>query len=329
MNSGVSLVIPVWNRADLLQKLLDSISLQASEPEEVIVVDNGSTDNAVQVAEHWGARIIGMGSNRGFAAAANCGIAACSTKWIGLINSDVELHAEWLSSLLLAAEDTGAWFATGKIFSALDPRRLDGTWDLIARSGCPWRAGAGQPDSARFATRQYVALTSATAVLYRRDLFARVGKFSELYGSYLEDVDFGLRCAAAKLAGVYEPAAVCHHHGSASGGVWSHRTTYLLARNQSLLVRRLFPPGLRRRWRWNILVGQILWGLVAFRHGQFGAWLCGKQDARRLLVEPVPGLDGLEEIIRNSENEIYRMQRGAVRDLYWRLYFYLTGGGSE
>ena len=118
-------------------------------------------------------------------------------------------------------------------------------------------------------------MAPATAALFRMELFARVGMLDTAFESYLEDVDFGLRCGLAGLAGVYVPGAVAYHWGSASLGAWSARVVRLIARNQVYLVQKHYP--LRRYW-WPILVGQLLWGLVALRHGTGWAFLRGKLD---------------------------------------------------
>lgn len=329
LTAPVTVLIPVWNRADLLGKLLDTIASQTARPEKVIVIDNGSTDDAPAVAERWGARVIAMGGNRGFAAAVNRGIEESTAEWVAVINSDVELEPGWFGELLRAASETGAWFACGKILSARNPALLDGVWDLVAKSGCAWRAGSGRPDSAFFAERRTISMCSATATLYRRDLFRQAGSFAEIYGSYLEDVDFSLRCCAGGWQGVYEPGAVCKHQGSASAGSWSVEVTYRIARNQRLLVDRLFSRDMQRAWRWKISAGQLLWGLVALRHGQPAAWLRGRSDARRM-TQPEPlHSPRLRAAIEKSEREIFALQRQFGMDWYWRLYFLITGTASQ
>src|SRR5205814_4327635 len=117
----------------------------------------------------------------------------------------------------------------------------------------------------------------ATAALFRAERFRRVGLFDPEFGSYLEDVDFGLRCAMEGLGGVYVPAAVATHQGSASLGAWSPEMVRLVARNQVLLAVK---HGLLRRYWWPVLVGQSLWGLVALRHRCGWAFIRGKLAAR-------------------------------------------------
>src|SRR4029079_13571208 len=131
---------------------------------------------------------------------------------------------------------------------------------LISRAACALRVGQGRADSPEFSRPRSIAIAPATAVLFRAELFRRVGLFDTDFESYLEDVDFGLRCAIQGLAGVYVPEAVATHQGSASLGPWSPEMVRLIARNQLLLVAK---HGLWRRYWWPILIGQSLWGLLA------------------------------------------------------------------
>jgi GT2 family glycosyltransferase len=173
-----------------------------------------------------------------------------------------------------------------------------------------------------------IQFCSATAAIYRLDLFGTVGYFEESFESYLEDVDFGIRCAALGKKGGYFPAAVCRHRGSASFGRWSPRVVRLISRNQVLLVARHYPGELIRRWLWPILAAQGLWGLLAVRHGCGIAWLRGKCAALcrfgavRRDAKPVASLD---QVIAQSEREIHRLQAETGFDAYWKLYFRLTG----
>ena len=70
----VAAVVPHWNRRDLLQTLLANLGEQTRPFDEIIVVDNGSADDSVLVAERAGARVIRLERNLGFAAAVNRGI---------------------------------------------------------------------------------------------------------------------------------------------------------------------------------------------------------------------------------------------------------------
>ncbi len=323
MEVSVSVIIPVWNGRALLETLLSSLRAQTHQAAEVLVIDNGSTDGAPELAARWGATVIRMGHNAGFAAAVNRGIQESRAEWLAILNSDVELTPVWIETMMT---ECGAWFASGKILVAADESRIDGSWDLVSRSGCPWRAGQNGPDDVPFHAPRTISMASFTALWARAELFGTVGLLDERFGSYLEDVDFGLRCAAAGLRGKYVPAAVSRHHGSAALGRWHPAVTRLLARNQVLLVAKHFPRALRRRWWWPIVAGQALWGLMALRHGAFLAWMRGKVDGLRAFSRfRAEAYTGLEVCLEEGENEIFALQQQIGFDLYWRFYFAFVG----
>lgn len=309
-------IIPVHNRAELLRDLLDSIARQTIGFAEIIVVDNASTDGAAELALERGCRLIAMHENAGFARAVNRGWRSASTEWVAILNSDVELDERWLERLCAAAGE--ASFAAGMILDAARRDTIDGTYDLVSRGVCAFRAGHGE--KAAPAMRARIAIAPATACLFRRDVLERLQGFDERFGSYLEDVDLGLRCLRAGLSGVFEPGAIAYHHGSATFGRWSPRVVRLISRNQLLLVARHYDWNLLRSCWWPIIAGQVLWGLVALRHGRPLSWIAGKIDGLRtfhLEGQPCPAL---REFLINSEREIRRRASGP----YWRWYFRLT-----
>ncbi len=327
---SVSVIIPTWNRRELLDSVLERLAGQTLQPAEIIVVDNGSSDGSAELARSRGARVIPMAWNAGFARAVNRGIEVAGMPWLAVLNNDVEPEPEWLERLLAAAEREQAWFATGKLLNAARPDCVDGIYDLVSRAACAWRVGSGHQDGAEFSAPRRIAMASATATLFRAELFAKIGLFEERFESYLEDVDLGLRCAAAGLAGVYTPDAVASHRGSATWGAWTPRTVRLISRNQLLLVARHYSRGLVLRNLWRLLLGQALWGILAARHGCAwaflrgkweGLWMCGRLRAAHS--------SNLEPVLEASEREILMWQRRLGFDWYWRLYFLLSGGGAK
>jgi len=312
----VAAVIPHWNRAPLLRTLLDNLKLQTRPFDEVIVVDNGSTDGSAELAEQAGARVLRLDRNYGFAIAVNRGITATDADWVAILNNDVTLDPKWLERLLL---QPNAWFATGKILSTRDHSLLDGAWDEVSRAACPVRIGAGIPDAPQWNQPRPIPMASLTACLVRREAFLDLGPLDERFGSYLEDVDFGLRCAKAGLRGVYEPSAVAYHQGSSTWGRWNPDTVRLLSRNQMLLAFKHF----RGQPIWPILAGQLLWGLVALRHGCGIAWLQGKLagwQVARSIGNDTRDPHAFAALLRASESAILEH----CRETYWRVYAWLA-----
>jgi GT2 family glycosyltransferase len=164
-----------------------------------------------------------------------------------------------------------------------------------------------------------------TAALFRRDLFDQVGGLDETFESYLEDIDFGIRCAMIDCDGIYAPAAQARHRGSSTLGTWNSDTVRYISRNQVLLAAKHF----HGQPRLPILAGQLLWGLLAVRHGKGISYLRGKISglkavARARARNRAPGSEQkFRAIVDASENEIFALQQKTGFDAYWRAYFCL------
>ena len=334
MPEGVSIIVPVWNGRALVELLIASLKAQTHPIAEILIVDNGSEDGAPEAAERLGARVIPMGTNAGFSRAVNRGIQEAKTGWLAVVNSDVELAPDWLAHLMRAAEPPDIWFAAGKILSAAQRERIDGTWDALCRGGCACRLGHDRPDGPEFSAARTIWFAPGTASLFRAELFRRVGLFDEGFESYLEDVEFGLRCACLHYPGRYAPDAVAYHVGSAALGAWHPGIVRRIARNQVLLVAKYYRAGILCRFAWPIIVSQAVWGLVALRHGAFLSFVRGKLEGFARLGTARQNFHRIEshrlaEILRESEREIWRVQRRTGLDWYWRVYFLLTAGGAD
>ncbi len=329
-----SLVIPHWNRADLLRQVLASVhalSLPDGLSTEVIVVDNGSKDDSREVAERAGACVIAVPANEGVSRALNRGIAYSSGEWIVLLNNDVELTVNWLRELHAAAVSADAWFATGKVLDAAAPDRVDGAGDAVCRGGAAWRIGNGKADGPAFDSSRQTYFPSATAALFRRDFFERVGPLDESFYAYLEDVDLGMRAAVAELPGIYVPRAVAFHRGSATAGAWSAKSVTWITRHQILLLAKYFPARLFVRFGLPIVAAQFLWAAMAISRGRFGAWVRGVIDglgaagkARRSGSSLRVAGDRLATVLEGAEAEIGGIQSRVGWDTYWKWYFRLA-----
>jgi hypothetical protein len=329
--SGISAIIPNWNGGALVERVLEGLRTQTCPPEEIILVDNGSEDDSVEVARRKGAKVVALGRNAGFSGAVNRGIQESRREWLAIVNNDVEPARDWLEGLREAVEAPGAWFATGKLCNAAQRDSIDGTYDMLCRGGCAWRAGHGRRDGPMWAGGRKIGFAPFTAALFRAELFREVGLLDERFESYLEDVEFCLRCAIKGYEGVYAPEAVAYHVGSATLGPWHKETVRRISRNQLLLVAKHYPGRCLLQYGWPILVAQTLWGALALRKGAGLAFLRGKWEAlrmagrmRREAVWKAAEPRRLARILEHGEADILELQRQTGFDRYWRLYFALT-----
>jgi GT2 family glycosyltransferase len=281
---SVSVVIPNWNGREWLPGCLQALSSQQLAPAEVIVVDNGSEDGSVEYlrAEHPAVRVLALGTNTGFAHAANRGLADAGSELVALVNTDVELASDWLERTSEAlAEDRGAAAVACKMLSMADSGRVYDAGDILRRDGACEQRGRFMRDDGRWDTPGTVFGACAGAALYRRSAVLELGGFDERYFAYLEDADLALRLALAGWRCRYEPA-VARHAGEGS----SHRLRgghqFFVARNTIVLVAKAFPI----RWLPFVAYRQLAWAWHAARERRLASHL-------RALAAVVPLLPGV------------------------------------
>ncbi|HEX5194875.1 MAG TPA: glycosyltransferase family 2 protein [Solirubrobacteraceae bacterium] len=264
---SIAVVIPNWNGRRWLPECLRSLAQQTRPADEVIVVDNGSSDGSLAYLrdEHPNVRVLAHGTNTGFAYAANRGIEAAGGELVALINTDVVLSSDWLERMagaLQARPDAAS--AACKMLSLEQPGVVYDAGDVLRRDGACDQRGRFGADDGRFDAPGQVFGACAGAAVYRRDAVLHAGGFDERFFAYLEDVDLALRLRLRGWTCAYEPA-VCWHAGEGSSDQLSGGHWPLVARNTIVLVVKAFPV----RWL----------GFVAYR--QLG-WLWHARLERRL-----------------------------------------------
>ena len=107
----VAVVVPVFNRAHCILATLDSILAQTLRPAQVIVVDNGSTDQSKAVVEAWMQQqkphcelLLLSEACRGASAARNRGLQAVTTEWVSFFDSDDLMSPDFLERMLGCAQ---------------------------------------------------------------------------------------------------------------------------------------------------------------------------------------------------------------------------------
>jgi hypothetical protein len=179
----ISAVVPCFNGAAYLEEALSSIKTQTRLPDEIIVVDDGSTDGSAELAERCGATVIRHGSNRGEAAARNTGWRAATGDAIAWLDSDDSwrpFHLEVVGALLERYPEVAAAFGSTQRFG-LDDQVIPG---LVP---------AGEPcELLREAFQSW--LHAHNSCIIRRAALEGIGGYDE-QGSNSIDFDMWLRLA--------------------------------------------------------------------------------------------------------------------------------------
>ncbi len=280
----VTIIIPALHRPDLTRRCIEFTQRQTLPRSEweIVVVENearGGTILADPLPENT--TRIELPTNEGTTGSINRAVEATSSKYLLLLNNDIEMQPDYLELLVRALEDDARLgFAAGKLLSAKRRTHLDGAGDAMLIAGGAYRLGSMDEDRGQFDQATPILTGCGAAVLYRREAFERCGGLDADFFAYLDDIDLGLRAQLLGYGGRYVPQAVAYHIGSATTGSAVHpRILELVTRNQLWLLAKDYPPDIVRRYLSRIMLFQALWLGFVIRHGGLGAYVRGIRGA--------------------------------------------------
>ena len=166
-----------------------------------------------------------------------------------------------------------------KLVDLAEPALLYDAGDVLRRDGACEQRGRFERDTGAYDAPGDVFSACAGAALYRRAPVLAAGGFDERFGTYLEDVDLGLRLRLAGWTCRWEPRAVARHAGGGSSAVLRAGPDAWVERNTLLLVARAFPAA----WLPQVAYRQLGWLWHAARGGRLRGHLAGVRMALPLL----------------------------------------------
>jgi GT2 family glycosyltransferase len=268
----VSIVIPNRNGATprdgltFLDMVRDTLAGQTFRDFEVIVVDNGSTDDSVvHLREQWpDAGVVGLDENLGFSAAVNRGIAAGRGPYVALLNTDIELSPDWLELLVAELDrDPKLGFVTGKVMRHDDRGVIEQVGQDFFTCGRFEPRGLDERDEGQYDERRATPVVTAAAALYRREALDRSGGFDEDYFLYCEDGDVCLRMLLRGYRGLYVPEPRAFHVRGGTVGAGTDLPRFYLVRNGLISLLKDVPASVLLRSSPKIALyhwGQLLAG---------------------------------------------------------------------
>ena len=242
----VSVVIPMWNQLQLTCRCLASLRGLARQPEQVIIVDNGSQpDPRSELEAVWpGNTVVRLARNQGFAGGCNAGIRqalGAAADAVLVLNNDVIVDPAMLGVLVDVLErDTQVAAAGAKMLTDEMPPRIHAAYGVLTFHGSLVRVeGWLEPRTEKFNEERDVDVVTGGAVLLRARALRTVGLFDEAFFAYHEDVDWCMRARRQGWRLRYVPRArVWHRMHASTGGGYVSAITYLAARNSVLAVRK-------------------------------------------------------------------------------------------
>ena len=217
----VSIVIPVHNKFEVTYCCLCSLLFAFNETSfEIVVVDDGSSDETCRIDDYVeGVRVLRLEKNQGFVRSCNAGAALARGEFVAILNNDTEVTALWLDELVAVFRNFDNVGLAGSKLVYPDGR-LQEAGGVIWRSGNPWNVGRNSSsEDPRYNYVRQADYVSGAALLIRRDLWQRVGGFSEDFApAYFEDTDLAMKVRETGHSILYVPGSVVYHFEGLTSG---------------------------------------------------------------------------------------------------------------
>jgi cellulose synthase/poly-beta-1,6-N-acetylglucosamine synthase-like glycosyltransferase len=199
MAQNVSLYIPCYNAGKYIEKCLDGATKQTYPISEILLIDDGSTDDTVSKALRYNVKIIRHGNNKGLAAARNTAMMNSSGFYLASLDADCVASPEWLEKLMSNFTDEKVAGVGGKLIERENTRIAD-----------RWRAVYMRQNWGDLRNADPRFLFGSNNV-FRKSALMGVGGYNVIYRTNGEDHDMSLRLKSAGYRFVYEPEAVVEH----------------------------------------------------------------------------------------------------------------------
>lgn len=217
----VSIIIPAFNKVEMTVSCLESLVRNADPrvPMQVIIIDNGSSDQTPLLKDVKGLTYVRNKENLGFVGGCNSGIPHALGEFIIFLNNDTEVAPDWLYELyhtITTREDVG--LVGSKI---IYPNGL-----LQEAGGIIFQDGSGlnygkfdQADSYQYNYVREVDYCSGASIIIRKALLESFGGFDKLYQpAYYEDTDLSFKVRKAGLKALYQPRSILYHIEGGTAG---------------------------------------------------------------------------------------------------------------
>lgn len=244
----VSIIVLNWNSSDDTVECIASLRKLNYPAYEIIIVDNGSTDDSERVLRdiYSDIKIIQTGCNLGYAGGNNRGVKyalAHGAEFIWILNNDTVVHPDSLREMVLIAKSNPAIGLVGsKIFYYSKPDTLwcvgGGTFD-IEGGGRTSLVGFMQNDAGQFDHLSDIGYIAGTSLLAKAAMINDIGLMPEKYFLYFEETDWNLTAQSAGYRTVLAPKAIIWHKVKIGAERINARFVYYLMRNRFLLVKKI------------------------------------------------------------------------------------------
>ncbi len=213
----VTVVMLNWNGEKWLEKCLPSLMAVDYPATEIIVVNNGSTDDSADFLKirYPKIRVVELAKNIGYAGANNVGAKAAKGKYILFLNNDTKLTPGFLTFLVDDLErDPTIGAVQPQMRSLIYPERMDSVGSYFTNTGFLYHFGYMKPyDNPIYQKKRYMYTLKGSCFLMRKKEYMDLGGLDEDFVCYVEETDLCHRIWLSGKKVMYEPKSVMYHWG--------------------------------------------------------------------------------------------------------------------
>ena len=264
----IAVIVLNWNGRDLLEQFLPSWIEHTPDRAELIIVDNGSTDDSVAfVQSHYPeVATLCFNENYGYAEGYNRAIQALDYPIVVLLNSDASLSAGWLDEpLRLLGEHSDVVAIQPTIRAYHEPSRYEyagaagGYIDALGYPFCRGRIfDTLEYDEGQYATVAEIFWASGACLIVRRSAYLEVGGLDGGFFAHQEEIDLSWRLNARGYRILHAPSSIVYHVGGGTLSAESPRKVFLNFRNNLLMLYKNLPaPRLYHVLLWRVFLDTL------------------------------------------------------------------------
>lgn len=301
MKKRIAIVILNWNGCEMMRRFLPSVVRHSADCAEVIVADNGSTDDSCAMLrrEFPEVGLITLPENYGFAEGYNRALRGLEAEFYLLLNSDVEVESGWLEPLL---EYMDAHPETAACQPILRSQRQPESFEYAGAAGgmvdCygyPYCRGrvfdTVEQDHGQYDDIVPLLWATGAALMVRRADWEAAGGLDGRFFAHMEEIDFCWRLRTRGRGVVCVPQSRAYHVGGASLAQGNPRKTFLNFRNNLLMLYKNLPEAdLRKVMRVRRVLDYVaaLQFLVKGDAANARAVMRARREFRRLRADFLP-----------------------------------------
>jgi GT2 family glycosyltransferase len=323
-----SVIVVSYNSCADLEPCIASILKELGPQDEVIVVDNDSTDGSADlVAERYPMVRLIRGANTGYAGGNNRGAAIATGEFLVFLNPDTALQPGALAALLapLSAQPHACsehaseirraeiGLTTACVVHMGRPDVINACGNTMHYTGLTYCRGAGRPRS-EYVVSAEVDAVSGAAFAMRRTLFAELGGFDEQFFMYVEDTDLSWRAGLAGYRCLYVAEALVAHDYRPS---YSPAKAFYLERNRHVMLLKNLGHTTYLRMLPGLLLGEAVTGGFLLLKG-LRYWGVKPRVYRWLWAH--------RREVRAAHRRVQQYRRAADRELVRRMTYRLDFG---